>query len=123
MSNITNNISLARRVIAAVDANDEAALDDLIHPAFRGHGGQDETSGLDGMRATMRWLHSTFSGMTSTPEDLIASDDRVVARVRFRGTPKVSIDGVRARRSQRRRGTHPHLARRRGNARRALARA
>jgi predicted ester cyclase len=31
----------------------------------------------------MRWLSSTFADMRIVPEDLIASGDRVVARVRF----------------------------------------
>ena len=33
-------------------------------------------------------------GPANTPEDLIATDDRVVARVRFQATPKAAFDGV-----------------------------
>lgn len=84
MTNNTN-IQLARRAIAAFEAADEDAVDELIHPCYRDHAGNN-TGGQEGARQTMRWLRDTFADTTIVPQDLIASDDRVVARVRFSAT-------------------------------------
>ena len=91
---ITTNLQLARGLLDAVDRGDASALAELVHASHRDHGGQVENTGLDGVRDTLRWLHETYDDMSNTPEDLIATDDRVVARVRFRATPKAAIDGV-----------------------------
>jgi predicted ester cyclase len=91
---ITTNLQLARRLLDAVDSGDESALPDIVHPSHRDHGGQVENTGLEGVRDTLRWLHDTFGDMTNTLEDLIATDDRVVARVRFHATPKAALNGM-----------------------------
>jgi predicted ester cyclase len=91
---ITTNLQLARHLMSAVDRGDEGALPDLVHPSHRDHGGRLENTGVDGVVDTLRWLHETYDDMSNTLEDLIATDDRVVARVRFRGTPKAALNGV-----------------------------
>ena len=91
---ITTNLQLARRFLDAVDRGDESELPDLVHPSHRDHGGRLENTGIEGVIDTVRWLHETFGDMSNTPEDLIATDDRVVARVRFQATPKAAFDGV-----------------------------
>ena len=91
---ITTNLQLARRFLDAVDRGDESELPDLVQPSHRDHGGRLENTGVDGVIDTVRWLHETFGDMSNTPEDLIATDDRVVARVRFQATPKAAFDGV-----------------------------
>jgi len=92
---ITTNLQLARRLLDAVDRGDESALPDLVHPAHRDHGGRVENTGIEGVRDTLRWLHETHDDMSNTLEDLIATEDRVVARVRFHATPKAAFDGVK----------------------------
>jgi predicted ester cyclase len=79
MTNLTP-IQLARRYIAAMEAGDEDALPEVIHPGYRDHAGRDG-GGLEGALATMRWVHRTFTNRRLTPEDLFADGDRVVARV------------------------------------------
>jgi predicted ester cyclase len=91
---ITTNLQLARRFLDAVDRGDESELPDLVQSSHRDHGGRLENTGVDGVIDTVRWLHETFGDMSNTPEDLIATDDRVVARVRFQATPKAAFDGV-----------------------------
>jgi predicted ester cyclase len=91
---ITTNLQLARGLMEAVDRGDASALAELVHPLHRDHGGEVENTGIEGMRETLRWLHETYDDISSTTEDLIATDDRVVARVRFRATPKAAIAGV-----------------------------
>ena len=91
---ITTNLQLARGLLEAVDRGDEGVLPDLVDPSHRDHGGELENAGVDGVIDTIRWLHETYDDMSNTPEDLIATDDRVVARVRFRATPKAAINGV-----------------------------
>ena len=91
---ITTNLQLARGLLEAVDRGDEGVLPDLVDPSHRDHGGELENAGVDGVIATIRWLHETYDEMTTTLEDLIATDNRVVARARFHATPKTAIAGV-----------------------------
>jgi predicted ester cyclase len=91
---ITTNLQLARGLLEAVDRGDQSALPALVHPSHRDHGGQLENTGVEGVIDTVRWLHETYDDMSNTPEDLIATEDRVVARVRFHATPKAAFGGV-----------------------------
>jgi predicted ester cyclase len=77
------NIDLARRLLAALEAGDEEAVGELIHPAYRGHSITEGSPGPEGVRGSIRWLRETFADRRIIAEDLIASGDRVVARVRF----------------------------------------
>jgi predicted ester cyclase len=82
----TTNTDMARRLIAAYDAGDETVVDDLIHPQHRDHGPDEEGLGRDAVRESMRWVGATFGDRETEIEDLFATDDRVVARVRFAAT-------------------------------------
>lgn len=72
------NLELARLMVAALDAHDERALDELIHPAYRDHAAFADTDPTRRIQV----------------EDLIASGDRVVARVRVSAIHHVSTTQV-----------------------------
>jgi predicted ester cyclase len=80
------NIELARGILAAFDAGDDDVVDELIHPDHREHAGMDPQPGREGIRGSIAWVNGTFSDCETIVEDLIASGDRVVARVRFSAT-------------------------------------
>ena len=90
----TTNIELARRMIAAFDAGDQNAVEALVHPDHREHAGPVPERGQDGVRGSIAWLHETFSGPRTTIDDLVASGDRVVARVRFAAAVTGALGGV-----------------------------
>jgi predicted ester cyclase len=81
------NIELARRLLAAFETGDVSVVDELIHSAHRDHAGIDRSSGPDGVRDSIRWMRETFAQRRIVLEDVIASGDRIVARVRFTATP------------------------------------
>jgi len=82
----TANTDIARRLIAAFDAGDESVVEELIHPRHRDHAPDEEGLGRDAVRESMRWVSATFGDRETEIEDLFATDDRVVARVRFAAT-------------------------------------
>jgi hypothetical protein len=73
------NIALVRRLLVAFATGDDRGLEAVIHPAHRDHvaGGR----GPDGVRESIR--RADRAGRRLIPEDIIASGDRVVARVRL----------------------------------------
>jgi len=90
----TTNIDLARRILAAFDAGDGSAVTALIHPDHREHAGPEPEPGQDGVRGSIAWSRETFADPHTTIEDLVASGDRVVARVRFSATCTGAMQGV-----------------------------
>jgi predicted ester cyclase len=90
------NIELARRLLAAFEAGDEDAAEALIHPAHREHGRFEAVSGPDGVRAAIRWARETFAERRIVPQDLVASGDRVVARIRVSAVPIGDVCGIAA---------------------------
>ena len=90
------NIELARRLLAAFAAGDEGVVDALIHPAHREHGVFDSARGPDGVRAAIRWARDTFAERRIVPQDLVASGDRVVARIRVSAVPIGDVCGIAA---------------------------
>jgi predicted ester cyclase len=74
---------LARRALAAVESGDDDAVAELIHPSHVDHAPVNGSTGPEGVRASLRWVRETFADRRVDIEDLIASGDRVVARVRF----------------------------------------
>ena len=75
------NIELARRLLAAFEAGDEEVVQELIHPAYRGHSSSEGSSGREGVWQSIRRMRDVFADRRIVAEDLIASGDRVVARV------------------------------------------
>jgi predicted ester cyclase len=92
----TSNIELARRILAAFDTGDAGVVDELIHPDHREHAGPEPQPGQDGVRGSIAWLAAMFTGRRTIVEDLVASGDRVVARVRFSATCVGEVDGIEA---------------------------
>jgi len=90
----TTNIELARRILAAFDAGDERIVEDVIHPDHREHAGPRPEPGSDGVRGSIAWAQEMFSESHTTIEDLIASGDRVVARVRISATCRGEVGGM-----------------------------
>jgi predicted ester cyclase len=82
----TANTDMARRLIAAFDDSDESVVEELIHPEHRDHGPDEEGLGRDAVRESMRWVSATFGDRQTAVQDVFATDDRVVARVRFAAT-------------------------------------
>jgi predicted ester cyclase len=82
----TANTDMARRLIAAYDAGDETVVEELIHAQYRDHGPDEEGFGRDAVCESMRWVAATFGDRETEIEDLFATDDRIVARVRFAAT-------------------------------------
>jgi predicted ester cyclase len=102
------NIEIARRFLAAFDANDVSVVDELVHVDHREHAGPQPQPGREGVRGSIAWLHETFADCETVVEDLIASGDRVVARVRFCATCRGEVEGV-AGRGQRVEVDHIHI--------------
>ncbi len=92
----TANIDLARRLLAAVAAGDDSELELLVDRSYRDHAPAGIAVGPDGVRASLRWLCRTFADRDIEVEDIIAAEDRVVARVRFSGTHAGELDGIAA---------------------------
>ncbi len=88
------NIELARRMIAAFEAGDDSVVDELVHPEHREHAATDGRSGQEGVRGSIAWVNDTFGDRTLVVEDLIASGDRVVARVWFGATHVGELNGI-----------------------------
>jgi nogalonic acid methyl ester cyclase/aklanonic acid methyl ester cyclase len=77
---------LARRALAAFEAGDDGVVDELIHPSHVDHAPEEGSTGPEGVRRSLQWVRDTFGDRRVDIEDLIASGDRVVARVRFSAT-------------------------------------
>lgn len=91
-----DNIELARRMIGAVEAGDDSVVYELIHPEHRDHAATDGRSGPEGVGGSIAWVNDTFADREMVIEDLIASGDRVVARVRFSATHVGELYGIDA---------------------------
>ena len=60
------------------------------------HGVRDGAPGPEGVRQAIRWAHDTFAERRIVPEDIIASGDRVVARIRVSAIPVGDLCGIAA---------------------------
>jgi predicted ester cyclase len=73
----------------AVNQQELAVLDQIISPTFCLSADDPDDQrmyGPEGMKRFLEWLFSVFPDIDYTVEDVIAEADRVVARVRARGT-------------------------------------
>jgi ketosteroid isomerase-like protein len=80
------NIDLACRLLAALETGADENAEQLVHPAHRDHSATDLSSGAGGVRESIRRLRDAFSPAPMTIEDVIASGDRVVIRLRLSAT-------------------------------------
>lgn len=76
---------------------DEATAHAILAPgfAFRGSLGP-ERSGVEGFLDYMRSVHTALDGYTCTIEDLVATEGRVAARMRFAGRHQATFFGIEA---------------------------
>jgi predicted ester cyclase len=86
-----------RRLMAAVAAGDEHAVDELFDAGFVDHNPiPDQPAGPAGFKAWMRSARAAFPDLSATVEDVVAGSDRVAGRVRYRGTHSGTFVGVPA---------------------------
>jgi len=76
---------------------DERAAREILDPnfVFRASLGP-ELRGPDGFIAYLRSVHAALQNFTCTIEDLIATDDRAAAKMRFTGTHRARFFGIEA---------------------------
>lgn len=85
---------LARRLLAAFDRADESVVAETIHPAHVDHAPNDDSHGREAVIESMRWVGDTFADRHTAVEDVFATEDRVVARVRFSATQAGELYGM-----------------------------
>ncbi len=90
----TTTVDLARRLLIAFEAGDESVVDDVVHHSHVDHAPANGPAGPEGVQQSIRWVRETFGDRHLVVEDLFATDDRVVARVRFSATPTGELYGV-----------------------------
>ena len=92
---IEQNKALARRIVEAFNKKDASTLADLFGPDFVGHTvGKDLT--FEEFQKNMIALVHAFPDYAMTIEDLIAEDDKFVARWTLTGTHKGEFMGIPA---------------------------
>ena len=84
----------ARRLLAAFDTGDESVVGETVHPSHIDHAPDEDALGRDAVIGSMRWVGETFADRHTTVEDLFATEDRVVARVRFSATQAGKLLGM-----------------------------
>jgi steroid delta-isomerase-like uncharacterized protein len=80
------NKDLVTRYIAALNAHDMDAVEALTAPDLRNHAAIADAQGAAGLKRIMTKLLKAMPDMKMTCEDVIAEGDKVVCRVRVRGT-------------------------------------
>jgi predicted ester cyclase len=90
----TTEVALASlRLISEGDTG--SAVDQFIHPHCIDHRGSGHgPGGREGFREVVGWLNSGFADLSIVPQDVIASDDKVVVRTRFTGLHVGTFQGV-----------------------------
>ncbi|HYL39514.1 MAG TPA: ester cyclase [Bryobacteraceae bacterium] len=69
--------------------------DELIAPSVTFHGSVGiSVQGLDGFREYMQMIRSAFPDFHNAIEEMVVGNDRVAARVTYRGTHRGTIFGV-----------------------------
>lgn len=95
MTDVNANKDLVRRHIAAMDAHDLDALAAVTATDVVNHAAIPEAQGLEGMKRIFGKLWKAMPDQRVSCEDLIAEGDRVVCRMRFRGTQTGPLEMTR----------------------------
>ena len=92
----TNTAEVAIATLELISRGDTGpAVDQCIHPDCIDHRGSGQgPSGRDGFRKHVSWLNAGFADVSIVPQDVIASDDKVVVRTRFTGLHVGIFQGV-----------------------------
>ena len=72
------------------------AADEIYAPGYAGHdpSNPEDIRGLEAAKQAAADYRRAFPDLRVTLEDLIAEGDKVVARLRFRGTHRGELDGI-----------------------------
>lgn len=95
---IDHNKAIVRRLFDEdLSGGNEQTATEIIHPEFVDHTNPPGMQhGLDGHLAIVRLFRSAFADQRWQIEDLIAADDRVVARTTMTGTHDGDFFGIPA---------------------------
>jgi steroid delta-isomerase-like uncharacterized protein len=86
-----------RRLMAALTAGRDEEADELLAAEFVDHNPMPgQSPGPAGFQQWMRATRAVFPDLTATVQDVVGSDDRLAARVRYRGTHGGTFFGIPA---------------------------
>ena len=89
------NKALVRRMFAAFDAGDVAAVPDIFDPSWINHDpALPPLSGHDGARQLISMFTQAFPDFTTTIEHIVAEGDLVAARLTHAGTHQGEFMGI-----------------------------
>ena len=95
MSTEVNKANLRRFYDEVFNKKNRAAIEEFIDPNQVDHAAPPGTpSGLAGAKQTISMYLTAFPDLHFTVEDIIAEGDKVVARLKVRGTQKGAFMGV-----------------------------
>jgi predicted ester cyclase len=90
-----SNKALARRLYEEViSRGDLTAVDDLVSAHFVEHNVLPVPPGRESFKSFVTMLHTAFTGLAFTIEDLITEGDKVVVRGNVRGTHTGTFRGI-----------------------------
>ncbi len=69
-------------------------IDEICSPGYIGVGPYGEERGPDSVKRGVANRRTAFPDIHVTIEDVISAEDRVLARLTFRGTPKGEFQGI-----------------------------
>jgi len=69
-------------------------IDELCAPDYIGVGPYGDEHGPDSVKRGIAYRRSAFPNIDVTMEDIISAEDKVVARLTFRGTHKGEFQGI-----------------------------
>jgi predicted ester cyclase len=85
------------RLIAAVEANDPAALAEIVSPHIVDHSAfPGQPPGLAGIELWMQGMHASLSDLSGVVEDTVVEGDKIAGRITWRGTHVGSFLGLPA---------------------------
>jgi steroid delta-isomerase-like uncharacterized protein len=94
-SDTNSNKDVVRSYLAAMSARDFDAAVALAAPDLVNHSAIPEAQGSEGLRRILAKLLKAMPDLTMTCEDIIAEGDKVVCRVRVRGTQTGPLEMTR----------------------------
>ena len=86
----------ARRVFEEIiPSGDASALPDVMHPDCADHSARPgEPQGIEGLTATMRWLHGVFADLTFDIHHVIGEGDTVAVHCTLTGRHTGDLMGI-----------------------------
>ncbi len=95
MSTPEENKAVVRRAIGeATNGRNLSVFDEIVSPSFVDHEAGPEPSGPEGEKRLLSMMLAAFPDWHLTIEDQIAEGDKVVTRLRARGTHRGEFRGI-----------------------------